>query len=407
MLAVSVLTLALFLQCVYGRWVARGLFESIGLDYAIFSAAARVVTDLGWARLYDATALTERFVQLLPFYDPMAPPAVLVASPNAAPFVLPFLVTNLLGPIGGFAAWTVLNLALVLAITRGLRRGPEYQGPVWHLMPFVFLPVLYNFYLGQLAILMTFGWYKASIAFRDGQEFRAGLWLGLLLLKPHFILVPALVLLGKGRWRALGGLFLAGLVLLVSTCALVGGEGVRSYLDLLRTFSGFRRVPSIVNPGDMINFRGILVRLLPEGCSEAQGTALVLVLSVLLVPSLVVVWRGSWDPRADRFPRQMLATLIVALLSGFHSHIYAAALLIVPLLAELARDREPASSRGPFLVLLYLPTFVILCTDNSRFAAWSLIAVMAWVYGVILAESWTGWGSDRIHRAGSAAGSGS
>ena len=93
-----------------------------------------------------------------------------------------------------------------------------------------------------------------------------------------------------------GGLLLCALALAASTFALVGPDGVRGYLDMLRSFSGFRRVPSIVNPGDMINFRGLLVHLLPEGCGEGQGTAAVLALSALIPLSLVAVWRGPWDP---------------------------------------------------------------------------------------------------------------
>ena len=35
---------------------------------------------------------------------------------------------------------------------------------------------------------------------------------------------------------------------------------MRDYREMARFFSGFRRVPRIVYPWDMINFRGLLVQ---------------------------------------------------------------------------------------------------------------------------------------------------
>jgi Glycosyltransferase family 87 len=387
LLPASVLTIALFTQRVYQTWVEQGPFEFIGVDYSIYGATAHVVTDIGWTHFYDTDAITEKMVEFfLPAYAPLTDTLKAGPSPYPALFILPFIVTNLLGPIGGFAAWTLFNVLLVFVITRGMSRGSDRCGPTMNLIPFVYFPLLCSLFLGQLAIVMTFGLYKSYSSFQAGQEFRAGLWLGLLLLKPQFALILAIVLLGKARWRALGGLSLSGLALAFSTIALVGADGMRGYLYILRSFSGFRRVPSIVNPENMINFRGILVNLLPVGYSENQGTILVLALSAALTLSLVVVWRGEWDPRSDRFPAQMLATLIVTMFTGFHNHTHGATLLIVPMLAIMAHGK----TRGPFqdllLLMIFLPTYVSLSSNSFTYAAWSLVGIMACYYGVILAE---------------------
>ena len=106
-------------------------------------------------------------------------------------------------------------------------------------------------------------------------------------------------------------------------------------------------MPRIVYPWDMINFRGLLVQLLPESWSEDQATRVVLALSAAMMLSLVAVWRGPWGPRSDRFPRQMLATMIVAVFTSFHSHIHAATLLIVPLLAALPDPPGPGPAAEP------------------------------------------------------------
>lgn len=346
-----------------------------------------------------------------------------VACPYTAPFFLLLPVTNLLGRAGGFAAWTVLSLLLYTTIVRGLTRGSGRRDPLLMVAPFAFLPFLYNLYLGQLGILMAFGLYRSYRALQDGREFAAGCWLGLVLLKPQFAVLLAIVLLGKRRWSALGGLMVSGIGLAASTLVLVGADGVRDYLDILRAFSGFRHVPLIVYPQDMISFRGLLVNVLPESWSENQGTIAALALSIAMALSLVVVWRGRWDPSSDRFPRQLLATVIVAMLTCFHNQIHGAILLIVPMLATLSRRRDPDPLPARFALFIFAPTIYMLCTSLITYTALMFIGLMLWIHGTIFVEFWRdqgpglqGWASpERLrgepmksrsrHRRGRTAGS--
>jgi hypothetical protein len=273
-------------------------------------------------------------------------------------------------------------------MVRGLTRGAGRTGPLMVLAPFVFLPFLQGLLLGQLAIVMTVGLYRSLRAFRDGRDLAAGCWLGLLLLKPQFGMVLALVLLGQRRWSALAGLGLAAAGLAGSTLALVGVDGVRHYFDILHTFSGFRHVPPIVYPWDMINFRGLLLNILPESWSDRDATRLVLVLSAAMTFSLIPVWRGPWEPRGDRFPRQMLATMIVAVFTGFHSHIHAATLLIVPMLAALRHVRQRDPLPGLCAFLLIVPAYTLSCTNSLSWAACAMIALMAAIYVRLIADLW-------------------
>jgi len=382
----SIVALALVAQRTERIFARQGLFDWIGSDYAIYGATARVVTERGWSHLYDVDAITEESIPFWSYYGPMARPSKAGPSPYPAIFVLPFIVTNLCGPPGGFAAWTLANLLAVLVIIRGMLPGAARRGPSIYLATFAYAPLWYGLLMGQLAILMTFGLYKSYRAFQGRREFEAGLWLGLLLLKPQFALVLAIVLLGKARWAAVGGLVLSGLLFVVSTVGLVGVDGSLGYFRILSAFSGFRRVPSVVYPHDMINFRGILVNLLPAGCTENQGKILVLVLSIVLTTTLMIVWRGDWDASTDRFPRQVLATLIVAMFTGFHNHIHGATLLIVPALAVIAGHRQRDPLFGLFALTVFLPTFVFCLLVMPRFAAWTLMGLMASIYGLICGE---------------------
>ncbi len=376
--------ISIILLRVWRIWATGGLFFTFGLDYAIYGAAAEAVAHSGWSALYDVEANTRAFALWLSDVPLRTRPTSFVASPYPAPFLVPFFATNLLGHAGGFAAWSALNLALYVAIVRGLARGSGRAGPLVNLVPFAFLPFLYNLYLGQLVIVMAFGLYRALRAFDEGRERAAGCWLGLLLLKPQFGLILGVVLLAKRRWAALSGLVLVAAGLAVSTFALVGVNGVRNCLEILRSFSGFRKVPSIVNPYDMINFRGVLIHLLPESLSEDLATRLVMVLSAALTLSLVAVWRGPWDPRSKQFPRQILATVIVTLLASFHSHVHGATLLIVPILAALRTSRDPDPLVNLYLLLVFVPTFSVAFDGRLDHCAWFLVVLMAGLYAEVL-----------------------
>jgi hypothetical protein len=383
--AACVAGIVLFLLRALAFWAGDGMFYSFGVDYAICGAAAEVATRSSWAAIYDTEALTRAFAGWLAAGLDRGDPATFAAFPYPAPHLLPFFLTNMLGHVGGFAAWTILNIVLYAAIVRGLA-GADRRDPLMSLAPFAFLPFLFDLYIGQTVVLLAFGLDRALQAFDEGRERAAGCWLGLLLVKPQIGLIMVPVLLVRRRWSALAGLTLVGAGLAASTVLLAGADGVRDYLALARSFSGFRQVPRIVYPWDMINVRGLLVQLLPASCGEAQGLRMVHLLSAALLLALIPVWRGPWNPRGARFARQVLATMIVALVAGFHSHIHAAVLLIPPLLAALRERRDADPLRGLSVLLFFLPTFSVALNGNLVQGAWLLMILMAGMLGSIAAE---------------------
>ncbi len=252
-------------------WADGGLFYSFGIDYAIYGSAAEVAGRSGWPAIYDSEALTQTFAGWLAGGLDRSEPSTFAAYVYPVPFLLPFFAMNLLGHLGGFAAWTILNVVLYVAIVRGLAGADHRRDPLMSLAPLAFLPFLFGLYVGQAVVVMAFGLYRSLRAFDQGREWAAGCWLGLLLVKPQMGLVMVPILLIKRRWSALAGLGLVGAGLAGSTLALVGGAGVHGYLETARAFSGFRQLPRVVYPWDMINVRGLMVQLLPDGVGEAQG----------------------------------------------------------------------------------------------------------------------------------------
>jgi hypothetical protein len=72
--------------------------------------------------------------------------------------------------------------------------------------------------------------------------------------------------------------------------------------------------------------------------------------------------------------------------TGFHNHIHGATILIVPALAVIAGYRKRDPLIGLFALTVFLPTFVFCLLVLPRFAAWTLIGLMASMYGLICVE---------------------
>ena len=82
----------------------------------------------------------------------------------------------------------------------------------------------------------------------------------------------------------------------------------------------------------------------------------------------------------------MLGTMIVAVFTSFHSHIHAATLLVVPLLAALRGRPDADLLRNLSVLLMLVPTFSVSINGHLVLGAWLLMIVMAGIYWSIVAE---------------------
>jgi hypothetical protein len=235
---------------------------------------------------------------------------------------------------------------------------------------------------------LLFGLAQVYRSLRVEQELRAGLWLGLLLLKPQYAIGLGLVLLLKRRWSALAGAALAGAILAVLSLALIGVSGLLTYRSLLDEIAGFRSAPAGIAPNIMISWRGFLLNVLP-GLSDTQGVWLTLALSALTLCTLPVVWRGPWRPRDGGFANRFLITTAVTLLAAYHSHIYGATLLLVP--GALLSWGGTVSARAlPWLAVL-VPYPLLLLTGWTPLVATALTLLMALA---VSSAVWQGLATD-------------
>ncbi len=257
---------ALILAAVWGRWLVRdwqqqGLFAGIGLDYGFFLAAARAYLAGGAAGLYDQSRIAQAATPMMAFYAQPAAAPLNVAPPVYPPaYFLLFVPLAMLPPPAGWLAWTAANLLAAVAAIRRLTRGSALAGWWWTAALLGFAPLVAGLRYGQPSGLLLAALAEAQLAFCAGRELRAGLWTGLLLLKPQYAVFLLAMLAWRRRWAALAGAAAVGSAIVLVSLLMLGPGGIGPYVAAVRDAAAFRPPPAAAAhaPGDMISWRGLI-----------------------------------------------------------------------------------------------------------------------------------------------------
>jgi hypothetical protein len=313
---------------------------------------------------------------------------------NVAPTVYPPLFFVLLVPLTalppwlGLALWLSVSLVAAFAALYGAWRIVAAGRPPWGLLVSALscAPLILGLLLGQVEGLLLYALYRAYRAFVRERDLAAGLWIGLLCLKPQYALFLALVLAFKRRWLAVAGMLAVAGAIAALSLAAIGWDAVQRYRAMLLEATMFRPPADAAAhaPGDMVSWRGLLYNVLP-GTAQTQGLVLTLLLSSITVLALPVIWRGAWQPRDRRFAPRLLGTILVTMLASFHNHLHGAALVALPAIAVAAQGSGVAL-RIPLLLGLYLPSAAYLLTGDVALVSQVLAALMAAALLVVVVQ---------------------
>jgi hypothetical protein len=353
-----------------------GPFTWFGVDFGYFWAARQVIDEFGLAALYDPQTVADASAKLRLFGASVA------SVPSMPPPHLP-LVHLLLWPFTtpdprlGLALWTILNLAIAVALIVYVTRG---HGRGWTLGLFMLssFPIAYSLAMGQLTLLWSGALVCALSQFRRQRPFIAGLFLGAILLKPQYLVGLLVALVLTRQWRALAGITAVGAFLAVSSAVLLGTSGIQALVVSALHFSGVSLVDG-VRPefkSDMVNWSGALEFATLLGVPHVLTRAAAIALSVVSIALLPAIWRGGWHPESPRFSSQILATFLVTLLSSSHNYVYSAALLVAPAAVLFCTTQDRALKRL-LRVGAVVPTVVFLVLKSPSIAAVTLTIFMA------------------------------
>jgi len=349
------LAAVLTLYCAHiGMEVVKGL--ALRTDYLAFWSAGYIANNYGYAQVYDLDVMTDTQEQLLAQFGFQV--AAFYPTPflYLPVFILPFQLLAQFPISPSFLLWTAFNLtAFVAYMNLFIRRlGPNTPAQANRLtfMLLVSYPVFSTFHSGQTNIFLLLCAGEFILAIRKGNDFRAGLWLGGLLLKPQtlILIVPALAL--QRRWKSLTGLSAAILLILLLSTGLAGQTG----MDAMATAWGNDAEISPIDPKLMMNWRMVGSHL-QDLFGPASPTIAWLGMGVTIIISLLL-WKQPLPAAPPAFLMAVFGSLAATCAVTWHSHIYMLAIL-APFVAYFYLEGELGES---FLNLwtFLLPTALLI-----------------------------------------------
>ncbi len=339
--------------------IAAGeLFHRLGFDWTLFYAQAMALREGAGPRMYDQNVIDVYLQQLMAFYG--GPATSLDGWPQPYPpffatLVVPFTLPP--APIG-FALWLGLSIAAALFLGyRVYQFLPELGVVGAPAAVLAAVPVAWGLFMGQPMLFLAVAVSEMFVSFKARRDFRAGLWLSLLLLKPQYAVLFGIFVLWKRRWLAVAGACLGGLALIVLG---VVTAGVTSFLRFAEAVSAMSDLHGgVAGATLMMNWRAIVLNLRPT-IGEGTGLALVWGLSLLTMLVALLVWRGKWEPELPSFSTKFCVLTLGALVSSYHSHPHGAVLLAVPLAAAWSVTTFQALTRFATFLALYVPTLIVV-----------------------------------------------
>jgi glycosyl transferase family 87 len=369
-------------------WNTRAQIRRGYGDFASFYAAGTLVRRGLGAELYDHKAQWKVQQEFASEVEIRQGPLPFIRPPYEA---LLFSVFARWPYVTSLLLWTVVKLGLLMAIPYVVVRdgslqsraspgasssvqsfsdrsfsGKSWNGliPLWAvgLLALGTFPEFMDMLLGQDAPLLAFLFAIAYWQLAKGRDVGAGLTLGVALFKFQLVIPFVLALWIAGRKRVLRGFVISGIAALAISYGIVGWRGLLRYPRDLLALNQATGV-GLITPENQMNLRGLLIFV--AGRVPYPGR-----IHWLLAPIALgaIVYAGSlWRKAGDRWLAEGFGlSLIAAIVTSYYAYEYDLLLLIIPLLAMLARHAvtRPTVDRvtsgleaGGWLLLLLTPLY--------------------------------------------------
>ncbi len=353
----------------------RSIFGPLkGTDFVHFYTLAHVDARTAPTVLYDPVALHRLQIQLVPESDaegylPVYPPhAVILFRPFAglAYGTAALLWTAIVAVAYAGCIWLAWRpFRTVLHDRRLVVAAAAAFPPFWYL-------VLH----GQTTIVPLLGFCLGWLALEHRKPFWAGLAFGLLLLKPQFALVLAVLVVVCRQWAMLAGAVVSISVQVATTVAVLGSAVVWDYAALIMRLPQMRDLLE-PKPEQMHSISAVTNRLPADWGMIAWG-----VLSALVILRTIRVWR-SIAPASVRIGVLVLASVLV----NPHVSVYDATVLAPALVWFTGwlygESGAPATTQSWFAATLYAlyvtllaPTAALLPVQVSVILLGALLVLM-------------------------------
>ena len=317
----------------------------------------------------------------LPGYNPYMNP----------PFVAPFYaIWTYLSLHWALIIWTLLAIISVflsvywlVKLVPAQKMKPELSYPQLVIVALSFFPFIEGLQAGQnhwLTLLLSTA--IVVCMFRE-KWYLAGIFAGLLIFKPQFVLGFIIIWLIWKKFKALAS-FAAIAILWIGLFILANGFDLfGTYLQMSQVFMRLPYIPGFPNYL-LVTFYGLLTSLLPQSTQPALS---VLSQGLLLLSAIGLAWLAYQQRKRamdERIP-SLVAALIFPLLATPYALLHDMVLLIPAyvLWSIYANSRNFTS----FSAFIYLGALILALVSALTHIAWIsalvlgvFIALIAWVY---------------------------
>ena len=187
--------------------------------------SATIARQHGWSHMYSLALEQDLFAKLRPhaiFND---------GAWNDAPPPYAFLIAPLtfFSPAAAVAIWLAVSLVALVAAWWVAAPGRGITRALWLLGALAWYPVLYGLSLAQpdlvVALVVAVAWRLSA----SRRPYLAGAVLGFSVIKPQLVLLLPLVFLASGRWRLVVPWAAIGVLLVLLSLLVLGGDGLADY----------------------------------------------------------------------------------------------------------------------------------------------------------------------------------
>lgn len=303
--------------------------------------------------------------------------------PFEAVFYAPFA---LFPYVTAFRLWTCMSFCFLGLIFFLLRPyGNALDLPKLLLLLAVgFYPILTAIIQGQDSILVLFAFTLVFLAVKNNLHFWSGIFLGIGLVKPQFVVPYALLLIFHGHRKFIVG-FVSSVLLLTAVSVLVFSNSVLTQYPamLLHMNDPTNAATFHLYTFAMPNIRGICALLLSGVLSRIGLDMCIGVLSLALL-----AWTSRIRDAEEPGDLSFSLSVVVALLVSFHLLIHDLSLILLPVYLFLnhLQKYEPewtlSNQIRVFSLLALFLTILIVQLAGSKDFAWATLPMLGFCVAI-------------------------
>jgi hypothetical protein len=291
-----------------------------------------------------------------------------IASPlktDLAPFRYPPFILLILAPLSfltlqqAYFIWLGLNLILLSIFCYLTLKTIPLKGLEIKILVIAaivgFFPLIETLIDGQFALFICISLLLSFNLHQKKMNFLSGLVLAILFIKPYLILMPLLFFIFQKNWKAFFGISLGITILTVVSFPIAGIDWPIKYLGLLRDIT---TPQTLINFGEEREFTFFNIFFTIFRIQDLRLiTYLYILISLMLLPLLLLIWRKRYPERSVKTSLQwcaLVSSIILLSPHGYYNDLSYIVLIIIFALSNQSSFRNPLYK---LLILFYIAEF--------------------------------------------------